>query len=458
MIPRMYLPEHLLALALAAGLLHASSLSAGDAEPPCPVRASGELDQAELSGRIYACFGAAAANLAYRGEKLDRLTVLARLATEDDPVARRELLLALEPVWRSIDGNADTDSPWRALNRLHAQRHRAAGTSTAAGAAALGVDPAQVEPWLVSVLEAWRDGNTDRQLEPWDFYFDAGAMERALTGTLPLAALRPLNDRIYRDLGADPAQLGIEYDIAPRPGKDPVAFTDFIMRQRRLPDGTWAPGKYRISAAYAVGGAGNFAELLHETGHAIHIAAIRAQPGLVDWPDSDTFTEALADLVALDLYDPVFQQRYLGAAVPAAAARRAKYAGIVLDTAWALFELRMQADPEQDPNRVWSNITEQYLRIRPHPEWSWWAMRGQLVSSGGYMLNYALGAILIADLRARTKEVFGDQPWGDASWYPRVAERLYRFGLERPSRQVIEDYLGRPISPAALLRDLGAGR
>ena len=70
------------------------------------------------------------------------------------------------------------------------------------------------------------------------------------------------------------------------------------------------------------------------------------------------------------------------------------------------------------------------------------------------MLNYALGAILIADLRARTRELFGDQPWGDTTWYGRVAERLFRFGLERPSRQVIEDYLGRTISPDALLRDL----
>ncbi len=411
-------------------------------------------DQSAVASDIYERFGAAAANLDYRGEKLDRLTVLARLATDPDPAARRELFLALQPVWQSVDGHADAASPWRALNRMHAEALRAAGTSTAAGAAALGVDPARVEPWLVAVLEAWRDAMAGRELEPWDYYFAAGAMERALAAHLPLVSLRPLNDRIYRELGADPVALGIEYDIAPRPGKDPVAFTDFILRQRQLPDGTWAPGRYRVSAAYAVGGVGNFAELLHETGHGIHIAAIRAQPGLVDWPDSDTFTEALADIVALDLYDPAFQQRYLGTAVPPADALRAKYAGIVLDTAWALFEIRLQADPAQDPNEVWTGITGEYLRIRPHPEWSWWAMRGQLVSNPGYMLNYALGAILIADLRERTKVLFGAQPWGDTTWYGRVSAGLLQHGLERPSRQVIEDYLGRPVSPAALLRDL----
>jgi len=443
----------LLALPVAA-FAHTPSAIAGDGAPPCPVRELSGVEQAELSDRIYACFGAAAADLDFRGEKLDRLTVLARLATEEDPAARRELFLALEPVWRSIDGSADAHSPWRALNRQHAQALRAAGTSTAAGAAALGVDPAQVEPWLIAVLTAWRDSMAERELEPWDYYFDAGAMERALAGQLPLAILQPLNDRVYRDLGADPAQLGIEYDIAPRPYKEPVAFTDFVTRQRLLPDGSWAPGRYRVSASYAVGGAGNLAELLHETGHAIHIAAIRAQPGLVDWPDSDTFSEAVADIVALDVYDTAWQRRYLDTQVPAGDALRARYAGIVLDTAWALFELRMQANPEQDPNSAWTVITQQYLHIRPHPEWSWWAVRGQLVSNPGYMLNYALGAILVADLRARARELFGAQPWGDTSWYGRVAERLYRFGLEHPSRQVIEDFLGRPVTPDALLREL----
>ncbi len=409
---------------------------------------------AALSERMYACFGAAAGRLTLAGETLDRLTVLARLATTPDEEQRRKLFLALEPVWTMVNGADEPDSPWRTLIRLSAARLKETNSSIETGAALLGVDPARVEPWLVSVLEAWRDATAGMDLEPWDFAHAAGAMDRALAPHLPLTSLRPLNDLVYRDLGADPMQLGIEYDIAPRAGKDPVAYTDFAARPRRAPGGAWTQGRYRISASYSSGGAGNLAELLHETGHAIHIAAIRTRPAFTDWPDSDTFTEALADLVALDLYDPRWQQHYLDASVPAADARRAKYASIVMDTTWALFEIRMLRDPALDPDTVWTDLTRNYLHIRPHPEWSWWAMRGQLVHQPGYMLNYALGAILIADLRARTRELFGDQPWGDTTWYGRVAERLFRFGLERPSRQVIEDYLGRTISPDALLRDL----
>jgi hypothetical protein len=35
-----------------------------------------------------------------------------------------------------------------------------------------------------------------------------------------------------------------------------------------------------------------------------------------------------------------------------------------------------------------------------------------------------------------------------------VSDALYRFGLERPSKQVIEDFLGRPVSPQALMDDM----
>jgi Zn-dependent M32 family carboxypeptidase len=72
----------------------------------------------------------------------------------------------------------------------------------------------------------------------------------------------------------------------------------------------------------------------------------------------------------------------------------------------------------------------------------------------GYMVTYAIGASAAADLRARVKEVHGPYAEGDPTWYAWMSDRLYRFGLERPSRRVLEDFLGRPLSPRALLDDL----
>ena len=139
----------------------------------------------------------------------------------------------------------------------------------------------------------------------------------------------------------------------------------------------------------------------------MHIAAIRTRPAFADWPDSDPFTEAIADFVALDVSEPAWQRRWLGDSVPLADGLRGRYGGIVLDVAWSLFELEMLRNPAADPNQVWTRLTSDYLRIRPHPELSWWAMRGQLVDAPGYMMNYAVGAILIAALRAKTVDAHG---------------------------------------------------
>jgi oligoendopeptidase F len=236
-----------------------------------------------------------------------------------------------------------------------------------------------------------------------------------------------------------------------------VAFTDFGEPPRRR-GRSWSRGEFWTFATYGAGGFGNLEELLHETGHGIHIAAIRTRPAFATWPDSTPFTEALADLTALEAYEPEWQRKHLGAEAALADSIRSKYRGIVLDVAWALFEVRMHREPGADPNQVWTSLTRDYLRIAPHPELSWWAMRGQLVDEPGYMTNYAVGAILAADLRARCAEKRGPLWTGDPGYYAWLSGNLYRFGLERPSRDVILGFLGRATSPAALLADLARMR
>ena len=76
-------------------------------------------------------------------------------------------------------------------------------------------------------------------------------------------------------------------------------------------------------------------------------------------------------------------------------------------------------------------------------------MRGQLVDAPGYMMNYAAGAILIAAIRERTRAgATVSSPRRSRPGTAWVAPRLYRFGLERPTREVVEEFLGGPVSPA----------
>jgi hypothetical protein len=290
-------------------------------------------------------------------------------------------------------------------------------------------------------------------IEPWDWFYQTGLTSRRLSPLISLKRLTSLNREVYQSLGADLGALGVQYDLEPRADKTPVAYCTFGRRPRFI-NGSWRAGEPQVFATYRGGGLDNLNELLHETGHAVHISAIRSRPAFSDWPDSDPFTEAVADFIALDVYEPAWQQHWLGDSVPLADGLRSRYGGIVLDVAWALFETRMQRDPGADPNQVWTTLTHDYLRIRPHPELSWWAMRGQLVDAPGYMMNYAAGSILIAAIRARTRAVHGPFVPGDSTWYSWVAPRLYRFGLERPTRAVIEEFLGSAVSPEALLDDM----
>ena len=415
----------------------------------------GGLDS--LRARLYACYGWAAMHVTVGGEQLDRLTVLGRLTDTPDSAERRRLFLALTPLFASVNGDDGPSSPYRVMIRLSAEQWRAHGSPVAEAAQQAGIAPDSVAPWLEQLLARWRDVTADSEVEPWDYDYLAGRADRRLDQAVAAKGLAALNAAYYRALGADVDSLRVRYDLAPREGKTPVAYTTFG-RRARLAAGGWIPGDEWVFATYRYAGLGNLNELMHETGHGIHIAAIRARPAFLDWPDDDAFTEGIADVAALEVYEPAWQQRWLGDSATLAEGLRARYSAIMLDVCWALFEIRMHADPGADPNAVWTRLTHDYLRIRAHPELSWWARRGQLVDQPGYMSNYAIGAILIADIRAAIIAARGDFAAGDGGWYAWMSARLYRYGLAKSSRAVIAEFLGRAPSPRALLDDLGRMR
>jgi hypothetical protein len=295
-------------------------------------------------------------------------------------------------------------------------------------------------------------------IEPWDFRYTIGEANRLLAAKIPTTALMPANDRFYLDLGADLRKLGAVYDLGERPDKSPLAYTDFLVRGR-FAGRAWQPTIARVVGSYPLGGLFSLNELVHESGHAVHISAIRNRPAFTDWPDT-LFTEAFADVPSWSVYEPAWQQKYLGAQVDERMSLRALYGNVMLDVAWSLFEMRMLRDPAADPNLVWTDITSHYLHVVPHPEVPWWAMRVQLVSDPGYMVNYGLGAVLTAEIRTRTREAIGPFDAGNAAWYGWLSEHLLVFGSERDTQALMQALLGRAPSPEALLRQIrrvGAG-
>ncbi|HEY1487155.1 MAG TPA: hypothetical protein VGF84_13695 [Micromonosporaceae bacterium] len=420
-----------------------------------PDRAPDAFD--ECSSRIEDGYAAAQATVDTDGGTATRLAILERLSTDDDPERRRRLFHALAPVWATIDGDGSPDgSPYqRELLPLSRRRWSAGRSPVAANARALGIDPGTIEASLVAILETWRGAFAGGPpLEPWDWWHEAGAANRALAAATPLERIAQISDAYHASLGADPAVLDIGFDLTPRAGRPPVpvAYTEFGGR----------PGPHRrakawVMASYTSGGLGELTELVHETGHAIHIAAIDTRPAFADWPDSDAFTEAIAEITALDTAEPRWQEHWLGSSVPAWTSLRGRYADVMLDICWALLEIRLHADESARPNDVWTALTSTYLGIVAHPELSWWAMRGQLVQEPGYMVNYALGPILAADMRAAIRAVRGDWTHGDLGWYGWVSDHVYRYGLEHSSGRVLADLLGRRPRESALVHEIRRG-
>jgi hypothetical protein len=411
---------------------------------------------AALLGRSAVAFTRAADEIQVDGELVGRTDVLGRLATEADPAARRRLFLALEPVWRAADGDGGPSSPYRVALSWSAQSWRRDGSPVDANARALGVDPADVEPWLRAILSAWREVAVGGPVEPWDERFATGAFGRTFDAAMSLDELRRIDREYYASLGADPDELGIRYDIAPRPGRGPVAMAFMLdVGIPRLEDDGWTAGEQWVVASYGRPRAPDLAELLHETGHAIHYRAIRTRPAFaVLREEHTTLIEALGDIVAWDLYEPAWQERWLGRSVGLETGLRARYGDVVRDVAWSLFEIVLHQSPDRAPNDVWSEIAREYLGVVEHPEWSWWAVRGQLVQTPGYMVNYGLGAIVTADIRARLRELRGDWSSGDPGWYAVVSEAIYRWGGAREPSDILGSFLGRPLSPDAILADI----
>ncbi len=417
-----------------------------------------------LQAHLVACFATLGEDLRIGDERVTRLQLIGRLGREPDVEARRTLFLALRPLWDVVDGGGRGASPYQVLVARSSERWRHGHSPIALNATALGVRAADIESWALTALTAWRAAvvepartRGEALIEPWDWWWVAGELQRAVD-PIPVSTALEVNAAYAAALGANLGALGVTFDTQPRPGRPAVAmaFTTFGGRPYLRDDGAWAPGRPTVVMTNFRGGYAELGELVHETGHALHIAGIRTRPAYADWPDSDALTEALADVLALDLTEPAWLRRWLPGAqvVPEATAIRSRYADVVLDAAWAMFELRMHAAPHRRPNDVWTEITGTWLGIAPHPEWSWWAIRGQLVESPGYMANYAVGAVLATAIRAAMRAELGDWVHGDRRWYPWLRDRVFRYGLERSSRDVLHDLLGRAPTADTLLAEL----
>lgn len=401
---------------------------------------------------LYACFAELGNQLQFENGTVTRVDALDLLASMPQAERRKTLFLTFEPLWHALNGNDEPGSPYRRMVRRAAAQFHDRPSPVGIAARTIGVPAEDLDSWLERVLDTWRQVSAQADMEPWDYRFQADAGVRELNELIGVERMRQLNQTFYQDLGVDLAGMRVIYDLAPRAGKAPLAYSDFVVRGRQRA-GAWQPTIVRVSASYTHGGLGELNELVHENGHAVHMLALRTRPAFMDLGDP-LFYEAFADVPSWSVYEPSWQQKYLGRSVGERESLRALYGAVLLDVAWALFDMRMLRNPDTDPNRLWTDITQQYLHIRPHPEYSWWAVRVQLVDVPGYMINYGLGSVITADLRQRIADQLGTFQAGDPRWFAWLGQHLLASGEEHPTPQLLQAFLGRPVSPEALLGQL----
>src|ERR1700741_2997863 len=115
----------------------------------CRDAARTDLAYADLKAALVACFVEIGNNLSFEGGKINRVSALDLLHETSDPGRRQAVFLAFVPLWRAINGNNEPDSPDRRLISAAAVEAARSGSAIDDAARDVGIDPAQVEHWLV---------------------------------------------------------------------------------------------------------------------------------------------------------------------------------------------------------------------------------------------------------------------------------------------------------------------
>ena len=134
-----------------------------------------------LGEALYACFDEFANNLDFEGQKVTRVGAFDLLTRMNEPERRKKLFYAFVPLWHAVNGNSEPDSPYRRGIEMAAQEaKREGGSRIDAAARTINARSAELEQWLVQVLDTWRQVSGDTPIEPWDYRYVSGAAEREL--------------------------------------------------------------------------------------------------------------------------------------------------------------------------------------------------------------------------------------------------------------------------------------
>jgi peptidyl-dipeptidase A len=314
----------------------------------------------------------------------------------------------------------------------------------AALAARYGVAPADLRPWHYEdpyFQEAPRIFEVD-----FDRY-SRGQDEEALS------------NRFFEGIGLEVSGIIASSDLYERPGKEQHAYCIDIDRR----------GDIRVLAN--VQDDENWTgTMLHELGHAVYDQHIDDDLPFLLREHAHVFaTEAIAMLFGRLSKDADWIHRMIG--VPDSerdllareSTRSSRLAQLVF-ARWCqvmvAFERGLYADPEQDLNRLWWDLTERYQMVtrpddRDQPDW---AAKIHIVSAPVYYHNYMLGELFASQLdhAIQTELPGGNGERGSMVGRAEVGtflrERVFAAGKRYPWDELVRRASGSPLDPTHFAR------
>ncbi len=299
-------------------------------------------------------------------------------------------------------------------------------------------------------------------LRPWHYHdpFFQEAPKLKSTNFDPIFANLDITSvcrRFYAAIGLPVDDVLERSDLFEKPGKSPHAFCIDIDRQ----------GDVRV-LANIVPNEFWLTTMLHELGHAVYSSKFipDSLPYVLRTESHILTTEGLAMMFERLAGSAAWLQA-MGISVPDPeafdrAARLARRQKLLIFSRWCQvmlrFEKSMYENPNQDLNRLWWDLVEEYQLVR-RPEnrnAPDYASKIHIVSAPCYYHNYMLGELFACQLhQAIAREVLGAEDPVTAVYAnePRVGEflreKLFRWGRLLSWNDVTREATGAPLSAQA---------